>query len=264
MDMSPIRPRSHPARPAKGGPDGLDRLRAYLGCRPGPGSTARYGRECPRVARGCGPRNRTSVARSVGYAVSAPSTSGADAANEVSRLREQRTALEVLIRDLMKWIGLLHHKAFSLRALAAGSPRTADQGTPAQGDGLTPGSLDPRALAEALSGDSPRPSRDTGRRPARLLRGLGAEEAIARARSLWDTVVDPADTAACERLSEAADRLAIALQARVDEALDQYAKLGDELVHALERVRHLGTASGNETAAERGGLESGPVGDADS
>ena len=238
----------HPARPRKGGSYGSADACGFLRCR-----RARHG--APRLHPECTSRAGrshtawtcpSSAARATGAAVSTSSASADETADEVSRLREQRTALEQLIRDLMKWIGLLRHKASSLRALAAGSARglAHDRSTRERGDGLTPGSLDPRALAEALGADpSGQPPASSGHRSSRLVRGLSADEAITRARSMWDTVVDPTDAAACERLSQSADRLAASLQVRVDEALDQYTKLGDELTRALERGRRVGGGS---------------------
>lgn len=149
---------------------------------------------------------------------------------DVTRLREQRRSLKRLTRDLMVWIGLLRHKAMSLRALSG----PLSDGPPA---GLTPGSLDPRALAAQLT-QSVRPARaTTPAAPAQQLTGLDVDEVIARARTLWETVADPADPQACQLLSEAADSLAAQLEVRVNEALDQYRRLGDEMVRSLRGVK---------------------------
>lgn len=151
----------------------------------------------------------------------------------VRQLRELRAGLNQLIRELMAWIGLLRHKAMTLRSLAARpASRRGDVGSPS---GLVPGSLDPRAVAEVLANGMSRLRPRPAIRGTLSLVGVGADEVIERARALWDTVADPADAVACERLADSAERLAAQLQDRLDLALDEYQALGDELVRALRR-----------------------------
>lgn len=155
------------------------------------------------------------------------SVSDPDTPRDTSTLRELRAALEQFTRELMEWIALLRHKALALRAIAGksgGSTRS-----------LTPGFLDPRVLADALAANMPRVRPDFPMLGPLQRVGQGAEEVLDRARALWERVADPADAQACLDLADAAEALAAQLQQRVDEALDEYEALGDELTLALAR-----------------------------
>jgi hypothetical protein len=165
--------------------------------------------------------------------------SDSDPPRNVSLLRELRAALEQLTRELMEWVGMLRHKALALRAVAARQMQTpiSEEDATDSDRSLLPGSLDPRALAQALAESLPRLSSDSSLLAPLQYAGVGAEEAIKRARVLWDRVADPTDPKACLELADAADALAVQLEERIDEALDEYESLGDELAAALATTR---------------------------
>jgi hypothetical protein len=145
-----------------------------------------------------------------------------DPSAEVRRLRLLRQALGELLGDLRFWTDLLRHKADALRAVAA---------VP-----LTPGSLEPEALAEALGKNPPSPWTRGGTQRPRLVSET-TEDLLRRARELWETVADPRDLGAARDLADAAGRLADQLEDRWHVTRDQLRSTGDELARALAATR---------------------------
>ncbi len=140
--------------------------------------------------------------------------------------RDCAPGLEQFVRELMTWSDLLRHKALALRALAEPLRRAV---------------ADPlgrrwtlRAGGRAARVCPKLRSQPVERNPLRLA-GLGAEDAIERARAMWDTVADPRDTRTPRASRTLAERLADQLEDRVNEALDEYEALGEELDRALAR-----------------------------
>lgn len=144
------------------------------------------------------------------------------AGRDVSSLRALRQAQGELLGDLRFWTDLLRHKADALRAVAA---------VP-----LTPGSLEPEALAEVLAKNPPSPWARGRTRQPRLL-GDSADELLRQARELWQTVADPRDVEAARGLADAAGRLADQLEHRWHVTRDQMRSTGDELARALAANR---------------------------
>lgn len=150
----------------------------------------------------------------------------------MKKLRSVRHTLEWVVRELRVWIDLLRHKALALRAVTAATD--AHDGLDARRRALTPGSLQPDALAEALAAGVPAP-RSKNRPPLRVV-GDDTDDLLRRARVLWEMVADPDDPIATHDLADAADRLADRLELRWREARDDLRSTRKRLTHVLARA----------------------------
>ena len=203
---------------------------------PGPGPAARRrghhvggrtrGRHGPARPRGRRSARRSVQPDNVGVTDEFDDDSQEAPVAVVKRLRGVRHTLEWAVRELRVWIDLLRHKAAALRAVTAASEASARS--------LTPGSLKPEALAEALAAGIPAP-RSKNRPPLRVV-GDDTDDLLRRARVLWETVADPDDPIATHDLANAADRLADRLEVRWREARDELRSTRDQLAHALARA----------------------------
>jgi hypothetical protein len=151
---------------------------------------------------------------------------------DVQRLRRLRRRLERAIRELRIWIDLLRNKAVALRAISAAGGRSDLPGQRRPDTALTPGSLDPELLADALAA-APVPHPRAANRAGLRVVQEDTGELLRKARVLWETVADPDDPIASHDLADAADRLADRLEQRWRVVRDEWRSAGDELARAL-------------------------------
>lgn len=141
------------------------------------------------------------------------------------RLRHQRHALTQALHELRVRIDLLRHKALALRAVSQTVGATAPYA-------LSPGSMSPEALAEALAEQSP-PRQRRRNLPGQRTGADGTAELLRRAMVLWNVVGDPEDPLACQDLAAAADRLADRLEERWRATREDWRSVGEELAQSL-------------------------------
>ncbi len=224
-DSRPRRPRRlprHAQLPPGPGPPARRRGRV-LGGRP------RRGHRSARPRGGRAPR-RPAEPHNVWVNEVPPARAGIHNAAEVKRLRRLRHTLDQVVRELRVWVDLLRNKALALRAVAA-VPRESTRPYERELHPLSPGSLDPRTLANALAAQGS-PPRQHRRIPAPRLVSDDTDEVLHEAQVLWDTVADPYDAQACRDLADAADRLADKLEDRWRDARDQLRSVSEALNRA--------------------------------
>jgi hypothetical protein len=170
-----------------------------------------------------------------------PARPNATTAAEMRRHQRLRQELRELIAEQQIWTDLLRHKAHALRAVADAVQLHRLQPPPTRGsDSVEPlegGTLDPYALADALTASHRSSLHAADRRSQPRAVVDNTEDTIREAQTVWDTVADPQDWQACQDLAETADRVADRLENATHDARNQLRSSGAELARLLTRTR---------------------------